>query len=116
VAVRDWDELSRFGEAVVRDTYGKCEIRKGPYVRIRPPTRDEAGDAQKDSRTLKFMRVGVRVEVDGPPVYEDRLIEVRCGGDVVLWSEESFRMTFVRLVDGDEFRKNELDEFRKNEL
>ena len=103
----DRDELSRMGKEVVKST--NCQnlpIRRGFYVRVRPPDRSECEDVKKDVRWLKFTRVGVQVEV-----LEDFVrggwVEVRCGKDQMAWDEREFRRTFVRIVDGLEFLENE---------
>jgi hypothetical protein len=97
--MKDWDELSRCGEKVVK-SFGPLPFREGFYTRIRPPNESECNDVQ-DSRILKFLRVGVLVEVtdDGP-----EYVNVCCGGDTMVWERREFARTFVRLIDGNEFK------------
>ncbi|KKN22497.1 hypothetical protein LCGC14_0914530 [marine sediment metagenome] len=103
-----WDQLSECGEKVIKGfPYWNLPLKVGSYVRIRPPNFDEAGDAQKDVKTLKFLRLGIRVEINGPPKFEDRLIDVRCGGDTIMWHEDEFRRTFLPLVEGLAFKEND---------
>jgi len=84
-------------------------IKLGDYVRIRPPTQSECNDAKKDPRFLKFLRVGVKVDItDLGDKFSDNLIDVRCGGDIIVWNKQDFQRTFVRIIDGNEFRRNEL--------
>jgi hypothetical protein len=95
-----WNELSECGERVVK-AFGSLPFREGSYVRVRPPNASECDDVRKDRRVLKFLRVGMRVDVteDGPGY-----LSVRCGGDTMLWARREFVRTFVRLVEGDEFK------------
>ena len=97
---RNWDELSRCGEQVA-SAFRPGPIREGSYVRVRPPTESECDDVQVDRRVLKFLRVGILVDVteDGPDY-----LNVCCGGDTMVWSRREFPRTFVRLVDGHEFK------------
>jgi hypothetical protein len=98
--MKDWDELSRCGEKVVK-SFGPLPFREGFYVRIRPPNESECDDPRKDFRVLKFIRVGILVEVtnDGP-----EYVNVCCGGDTIVWERQEFAKTFVRLIDGNEFK------------
>jgi hypothetical protein len=105
--MKNWDKLSKYGEEVI-NSFALTPLRLGPYVRIRPPDISECNDVKKDPRFLKFLRVGVKVEItDLGDKFNDEFIDVRCGGDIIVWNRKEFQRTFVRLIDGNEFRKNE---------
>lgn len=60
--VKNWDELSKCGERVI-SSFALTSLKLGSYVRVRPPDQSECEDVKKDSRFLKFLRVGVKVEI-----------------------------------------------------
>jgi len=99
------DALSKMGEEVVKST--NCQhlpIKAGAWVRVRPPNDYDIETIQMDDRWLKFNRVGMRVEVLGDLEHNAIWIDVLCGGDRIAWDQQEFRKTFVRLVEGDEYR------------
>jgi hypothetical protein len=88
--MKNWNELSKCGEKVI-DSFTQTSLRLGEYVRIRPPNMSECDDVKKDPRFLKFLRVGVKIEViDLGDKFNDEFIDVRCGGDIIVWNKKEF--------------------------
>lgn len=78
------------------------------WVRIRPPTMQEAEMAQEDHRTLPFLRVGsvgvvVGVVVDS----KSWVIDLSIAGDRLLIEREEFLSTWTRVVEPDEWKKSQ---------
>lgn len=71
------------------------------WVRVRPHDAEEVRHAVQDPRFMKFASVGAQARIveivaeSGSPY-----MDVECGGDRMLWAEEEFLGTFIRIIDG----------------
>jgi hypothetical protein len=72
------------------------------WVRMRPPDADDLDMVSKDPRVTPFLRVGSSCSV-----IELKPLTVRCGGDSVIFSMEYFLTSFVRLVEEEEWRRDQ---------
>lgn len=104
------NEQSELGDKLIKSVgFNNGPIKAGTtYVRVRPPDHSEGDDVKKDVRWLKFTRVGVFVTVLDEVMNDEDCVFIRCGGDSMVWDQKEFRRTFIRLVHGDEFLKNEM--------
>jgi hypothetical protein len=75
-------------------------VRKGDRcVRVRPPDEDDFQMLKKDPRVLPFLREGSEGEIlDARPPFL-----VRVGADSMMYDEEAFFSTFLRIVPGSEW-------------
>jgi hypothetical protein len=81
-----------------------CLVVGREWVRVRPPTMEEARDFAKDFRCIKFVRVGtIAVITEETSDY----VEVSCADDRVLWDRQEFKETWVPLVSQDSWRKSD---------
>ncbi len=74
------------------------------WVRIRPPTMEEAKDFAKDPRCIKFIRVGTIAVITEET---SNHVEISCADDRILYSREEFKETWMPLVSQDSWRQSD---------
>ena len=69
------------------------------WVRVRPPTMEEAAQLATDRRCIKFARAGTLVHVKSIDPEMDGAIQAEASGDVLCFARREFLGTFMRTVD-----------------